>query len=227
MGKLYLVSTPIGNLKDITFRAKEILLKGDIILAEDTRKTGQMLLKLGQRKGKLVSYFQENEEKRIPQIITWLKQGKEICLVSNSGTPLLSDPGYKLVKEALRQGLTVIPLPGASALLAGLVASGFPIDRFVFLGFLPKRGGRKKKLLKEAVKSKSIPVIVFYESPKRLIKTLEVIKELFSNPSLVIAKEMTKKFEEFIRGNLDQILLELKKRKKIKGEVTVILKQNE
>jgi len=223
-GKLYLISTPIGNLGDITIRAKKVLGQVDLILAEDTRKTNQLLSRLGITKKKLVSYYQENETKRIPVIVGWLQEGKNIGLVSNAGTPLLADPGYKLVREVAARGFPVEAIPGPSALLTALVVSGFPPDHFVFLGFLPKRAGRKKKLLSQLAKidHKLIPTVVFYEAPTRLLKTLAIIKELFGNVRLAVCRELTKKFEEVIRGRLDQILLELEKKEKIKGEVTVV-----
>ncbi len=223
-GTLYLVSTPIGNLDDITIRAKKILSEVDLILAEDTKKTGRMLIKFGPRKGRLISFYQENEEKRVPKVIDWLGQGKTLALVSNAGTPLLSDPGYKLVREVINQGFQVIPVPGASALLSALIASGFSSNHFVFLGFLPKRDGRKERLLREVmgINRKLIPTVVFYEAPTRVIKSLEIIKNLFGNIPVVIAQEITKIHERFIRGNIDKILLELKEEKKIKGELTVV-----
>lgn len=223
-GKLYLVSTPIGNLNDITIRAKKVLTQVDLILAEDTRRTNQLLLRLGITNKRVVSYYQDNEAKRIPAIITWLQEGKSIALVSNAGTPLLADPGYKLVREVIGRGLAVEVIPGPSALLTALIISGFPPDHFIFLGFLPKRVGRKKKLLKQLLKidHKLIPTVVFYEAPTRLLKTLAVIKELFGNVRLAVCRELTKKFEEVIRGRLDEVLVELERRGKIKGEITVV-----
>lgn len=220
MASLYLVSTPIGNLNDISLRAKEILARTDIILAEDTRKTARMLKKLEINYHRLVSYYEENETKRIPEAINWLNQGKDVSLVSNSGTPLLSDPGYRLIKETINRGFRVIPIPGASALLSALVISGLPMNRFVFLGFLPKKEGKKRELFRGLEEAKTI---VFYESPKRIIKSLRIIKEVVGNVSLALCRELTKIHEEAIRGNISQVLLELKKEKAIKGEITVVL----
>ncbi len=225
MSKLYLVSTPIGNLDDITLRAKKVLAQVDLILAEDTRKTNYLLSRLGiSGEPKLISYYQENEVRRIPLVIDFLEKGKNVALVSNAGTPLLADPGYKLVKEVLARGFELEVVPGPSAFLTALIASGFPPDHFVFLGFLPKRVGRKRKLLKQLIKldHRLIPTVVFYEAPTRLLKTLVVIRELFGNVRLAVCRELTKKFEEVIRGRLDEILLELNQRKKIKGEITVV-----
>ena len=223
-GKLYLIATPIGNLDDITFRAKKTLGQVDLVLAEDTRRTKQLLTYLGLTQKRLISYYQENETKRLAKIISWLQKGKIVGLVSNAGTPLLADPGYKLVREVIARGFAVEAIPGPSALLTALVVSGFPPDHFVFLGFLPKRMGRKRKLLQQLSKinQKLIPTVVFYEAPTRLLKTLALMKELFGNIRVAVCRELTKKFEEVIRGRLEEVLLELKGRKVIKGEITVV-----
>lgn len=221
MGKLYIVSTPIGNLKDISLRAIEILNKVDIILAEDTRKTSGLLKKSVTNKARLVSYFEGNEEKKIPQVISWLKDGQELALISSAGTPLVSDPGFKLVRECVRQGIKIVPIPGSSAVLTLLTVSGLPTDKFVFLGFLPKKKNKKERWLKKALKTKY--TVIFYESHFRILKTLEMLK-LFRfgrELKIVIGREMTKKFEEFLRGSPEEILSMLKG-KKIKGELTVI-----
>jgi len=224
-GILYLISTPIGNLDDITIRSKKILSELDVILAEDTRKTNQMLLSHGIKAKKMISYFEENEINRVPEVIELLNQGKKVGLVSNAGTPLISDPGFKLVKQAIKKGVKVVPIPGASALISALISSGFHSDHFIFLGFLPKKMGKKKKLLDEAAKlsSKLIPTICFYEAPSRLIKTLNLVKEIFGDIKISIGREMTKMHEEFIRGKIDDVLINLRKRDKLKGEVTVVL----
>jgi len=227
-GALFLVATPIGNLEDLSPRAKRTLSESEIVLAEDTRKTGQMLKALKtDRVGKLVSYYQENELARIPEVVSWLKQGENVSLVSNAGTPLISDPGYRLVQEAIRQGFKIVPIPGPSALLTALIASGLPCDRFIFLGFLPKRVGRKKKVFSELAGMKQLNTVVFYESPNRLSITLVIIKELFGNVPVVVGREMTKLYEQFVRGDLDQVALTLEKDKAIKGEVTVVFRFNQ
>ena len=220
---LYIVATSIGNLQDITLRAIEILKNVDIIACEDTRKTGLLLQKLKiARRGKLVSYYEENEEKRIPQLINELKNGKSVALVSNAGTPTISDPGFKLVRECIAQNIKVIPIPGPSASLAALVASGFPPDKFLFLGYLPKRDLRRKKLL-EKVKKISFPcILILFESPKRVIKLLNEIQLIFGDVDLVLARELTKVFEEFLRGKPTE-LLKILEEKPPKGEVTVLL----
>ena len=196
MGILYLVSTPIGNRADISLRALETLKKTEILLCEDTRKT-KMLLEFYEIFGpQLVSYYEPVEEAKIPQVIEWLKDGKIISLVSNAGTPLISDPGFKLVRECVRQKIKVEAIPGASALLAALTISGLPTDKFTFLGFLPKKDGKKEKLLKE-IKYTTIA----YESPYRLVKTLEMLNKLMAEAEVVICRELTKKFEETLRAN--------------------------
>ncbi|MCG2685946.1 16S rRNA (cytidine(1402)-2'-O)-methyltransferase, partial [Candidatus Parcubacteria bacterium] len=148
MGTLYLVSTPIGNLKDITLRALEVLKSVDLVLCEDTRKTG-FLLSHYKIKNRLLSYFEHNEARRIPEVIAKLKEGQDTALVSNAGTPTISDPGFKLVRQCLAEGIRVCPIPGASAILAALVASGLPTDKFTFLGFLPRKKGPLAKLLQQ------------------------------------------------------------------------------
>lgn len=229
MGILYIVSTPIGNRQDITLRAVDVLFNVEVILCEDTRKTKNLLNFYWQKSGpvkmpRLVSFYEENERERTAQVIDWLKQGKKIALVSNAGTPLISDPGFKLVRECVRQGIEVSPIPGASALLAGLVVSGLPINNFIFLGFLPKKSGKKKHLFEELKLILSIKAmtIVFYESPYRILKTIQLIKEYFPDSEMVIARELTKKFEELIRGVPGELLRQWQD-KKIKGELVVML----
>ena len=196
MGILYLVSTPIGNRADISLRALETLKKTEILLCEDTRKT-KMLLEFYEIFGpQLVSYYEPVEEAKIPQVIEWLKDGKIISLVSNAGTPLISDPGFKLVRECVRQKIKVEAIPGASALLAALTISGLPTDKFTFLGFLPKKDGKKEKLLKE-IKYTTIA----YESPYRLVKTLEMLNKLMAEAEVVICRELTKSLKKLCGAN--------------------------
>jgi len=222
-GVLYIVSTPIGNLQDITLRAIEILKSVDIIACEDTRKTGVFLQNLKiPRMGELISYYEENEAKRIPQLISELKSGKSIALVSNAGTPTISDPGFKLVRECIAQNIKVIPIPGPSASLSALTASGFPPDKFLFLGYLPKKDLRRKKLL-EMVKKIPFPcTLIIFESPKRVIKLLNEVKLIFGEVDLVLARELTKVFEEFLRGKPTEFLKVFEKNPP-KGEITVLL----
>lgn len=218
-GVLYIVSTPIGNLRDITLRAIDVLSAVDMIACEDTRRT-QILLKRYEIKKPLLSYFEYNKLKRIDLIISSLKEGKSIALVSDAGTPGISDPGASLIKKAIDQGLKVEAIPGASALLTALTVSGVPIHKFTYVGFLPvKSGARKKALLQLKAEEKTT---VIYESPHRLIKTLLAIKEVFGNSNIVIAREMTKKFEEILRTNVGAAISYFEE-KKPKGEFVIII----
>ena len=226
-GKLYLVATPIGNLKDISYRAKEVLHHADVVLAEDTRIARKLLQSLEIEGKRLFSYYQDNELRRLPQVLTWLKQGKSVALVSNAGTPLLADPGFKLVREVLSQGGKIESIPGPSAFLLALTLSGFPPDRFVFFGFLPKRGGRKKRLFQQWAKMEAryFPTAIFYEGPTRLRKTLELLEDVFPQAEVALCWELTKKFERIIRGSLKEVLEKMRTAGKMKGEVTVVIKR--
>ena len=200
MGTLYIVATPLGNMEDITLRAIRILGEVEIIACEDTRKTGLLLVKLGlKNERRLISYYEENEQRRIPQIVNFLKEDKSVALVSNAGTPTISDPGYKLVRECLNQGIQVESIPGASSVLAALTVSGLPTDRFLFLGFLPKKTGKRQKVFQSLPKETTI---IFFESPFRLLKTLNEIKDLFGDIDVVICRELTKVFEEIRREKI-------------------------
>ncbi|MCR4663433.1 MAG: 16S rRNA (cytidine(1402)-2'-O)-methyltransferase [Endomicrobiaceae bacterium] len=217
---LFVVPTPIGNLEDITLRAIRILQEVDTIVCEDTRQTIKLLSHLKISKP-LISFYTQNQLKRIPQIISMLENGKNIALVSDCGTPAISDPGYYLIKEAIDKNITVVPLPGACALITSLVGSGLTTDSFVFLGFLKKKTGKMKKELEQA---KSVrKTIVFYESPHRILKTLEICKEVFDEQTkVVLARELTKKFEEFIRGTIKEVSEEMSNRE-ILGEFIVLI----
>lgn len=217
---LYIVPTPIGNLEDITLRAVRILQEVDTIVCEDTRQTIKLLSHLKISKP-LISFYTQNQLKRIPQIISILKDGKNIALVSDCGTPAVSDPGYYLIKEALENNINVVPLPGPCALITAVIASGLPTDSFIFLGFLKRKTGKMRKELEE-VKSLE-KTIIFYESPHRILKTLETCKEVFGeNANVVLARELTKKFEEFIRGSLKEVAEQMQKRE-ILGEFVVMI----
>lgn len=222
-GILFVVPTPIGNLEDITLRAIRILQEVDTIVCEDTRQTIKLLSHLKISKP-LVSFYTQNQLKRIPQIISMLDSGKNIALVSDCGTPSISDPGYYLIKEALDNEIKVVPLPGACALITSLVGSGLTTDSFIFLGFLRRKTGKMKKELEQAkILGKTI---VFYESPHRILKTLEVCKEIFGEQvKVVLARELTKKFEEFIRGSICDVISVLQSRK-ILGEFVVLIEQS-
>jgi len=217
---LYIVSTPIGNLQDITFRAIETLNQSDIILAEDTRRTFILLNHYNIENKKLTSFNDFNKEKKSNYIINELKQNKNISIVSDSGTPGISDPGFYLVRECVRNNIQVIPIPGPTAAISALVSSGFPTDSFVFYGFIPKKEKAKTDFFNE-IKNNSKTTII-YESPYRLIKTLRVMAEIMPDKEICIARELTKKFEEFIRGNTKDIYEKLKD-KVIKGEITIVL----
>lgn len=223
MGTLFIVSTPIGNLEDITLRAKRILSKVEIIACEDTRKTGNLLKQLSISRPQLLSYYEENELKRIPQIIKLLKEGKNVALVSNAGTPTLSDPGFKLVRECIRQGIKVEAIPGASAILTALVSSGLPTDKFLFLGYLPKKQGKRTKLLKNIATMNRITVmtIVIFLSPHRLVQELADIKQIFGDIEIVICRELTKVHEEIRREKISQSITHFEKVKP-KGEFTLL-----
>lgn len=220
---LFVVPTPIGNLEDITLRAIRIFQEVDTIVCEDTRQTVKLLSHLKISKS-LISFYTQNQLKRIPQIISMLENGKNIALVSDCGTPAISDPGYYLIKEAIDKNINVVPLPGACALITALVGSGLTPDSFVFLGFLKKKTGKMKKELEQAKLLQK--TIVFYESPHRILKTLETCKNVFCEQTqIVLARELTKKFEEFIRGTIKEVSDEMINRE-ILGEFIVLIEPN-
>ncbi|KKR68340.1 MAG: Ribosomal RNA small subunit methyltransferase I [Microgenomates group bacterium GW2011_GWA2_40_6] len=209
---LYIISTPIGNLGDITLRAIETLEMVDILLCEDTRKTGILLKELKIKNNiKLVSFYDEVERQKIPQVIEWLKEGLEVGLVTNAGTPLLSDPGWLLVKKCQELGLKYTAIPGASAVINALILSGLPMQRFSFLGFLPKKDRERKKILEKYKMVEGVKVV--YESPNRLEKLVGEIKETYGKEVQIrICREMTKKFEE-VKNGMDG---------DVRGEVVVV-----
>lgn len=218
-GKLYLVPTPIGNLSDITLRALEVLREADVILAEDTRTSGK-LLKHYQVGTPMRSFHMHNEHKVVDQVVGELAAGATLALISDAGTPGISDPGFLLVRECLKSGVAVECLPGATALIPALVNSGLPSDRFVFEGFLPVKKGRKTRLDQLAGETRTM---VFYESPHKLLKTLEHFIEVFGPERQVsVSRELTKLYEETIRGSLEEVLNHFKGRAP-KGELVVVL----
>ena len=219
MGILYIVSTPIGNLGDISLRAIETLQKVDLILAEDTRKTGTLLKSLKIKKN-LLSFYEHNESARIPQVIDFLKKGQNLALVSDAGTPTISDPGFKLIREAITQGLKIESIPGASAALAALVVSGLPTDKFIFLGYLPKKQGKATKIIKQIADLDF--TIILFESPKRLLRNLKLLKDLLGNKSTVVARELTKLHEEYLRGDIEEIIEHFENNPS-RGEITLII----
>ena len=201
-GTLFIVSTPIGNLADITFRAVETLKTVSFIAAEDTRRT-RKLLNHFDIKTKLISYYEHNRFARIPQILQHLESGKDVAVVTDAGTPGVSDPAYKLIRSVIQVDVRVEPIPGPSAFLTALVASGLPTDRFLFVGFLPPKKGRRKKLSDLASYEATL---IFYENPKRVVKTLSDIITILGDRPAVVGRELTKVHEEIIRGTISELL---------------------
>jgi len=218
-GVLYVVATPIGNLEDITLRALRVLKEVNRIAAEDTRHTQTLLNHYGITTP-LTSYHEHNERSKVRSLIERLARGENIALVSDAGTPAISDPGYRLVGAAIRENLTVVPIPGASAALAVLSASGLPSDRFAFDGFLPAAKQERKNKL-QALKGET-RTMIFYEAPHRLKESLEDLRQIFGDRELSIGREMSKLHEEFLRGAVSAVLLQLAERD-VKGELTLIV----
>jgi 16S rRNA (cytidine1402-2'-O)-methyltransferase len=218
-GMLYLVATPIGNLEDITLRALRVLQEVDLIATEDTRRT-RILLNHYQIDKPLTSLYDHNEVQKAPALIQRLQEGASIALVSEAGTPLISDPGYRLVQRAIGHGITVIPIPGASAVIAALIVAGLPTDRFVFEGFLPKKPGKRRRRL-EALEDEP-RTLIFYESPRRVHDLLSDMQLLWGDRRVVVGRELTKKFEEVLRGRITEVQAQLKRRPPL-GEVTLVV----
>ncbi len=216
---LYLVATPIGNLEDITLRALRVLRECDVVAAEDTRRTGQ-LLKHFEISKPLLSYFQFNEARRSEEIIERLRRGEKVALATDAGSPGISDPGERVVKAAIAAGFRVEAVPGACALVAALTASGLPTDEFHFIGFLPHKSGQRRNQL-EALKTFA-GTLVLYESPYRIEKLLVELSEVFPKRQVVLARELTKRFEEFLRGTPAE-LLAIKQKRSLKGEFVVMV----
>jgi 16S rRNA (cytidine1402-2'-O)-methyltransferase len=217
-GKLYLVSTPIGNLKDITFRAIDVLSSVDLIAAEDTRHAA-ILLKHYDISTPTTSFFDFNKEKKTAGLIKKLLQGQSIAVISDAGTPGISDPAFYIVREAIREGIPVEAIPGATAFVPALITSGLPTDRFVFEGFLPSKKGRQKRLQQLSEEKRTI---IIYESPKKILKTLADLRQYFGNRRISIARELTKKFEQIYRGSLEEIC-ENADLLKLKGEFVIVV----
>jgi 16S rRNA (cytidine1402-2'-O)-methyltransferase len=218
-GTLYLVATPIGNLEDITLRALRVLRECDVVAAEDTRHSGQLLKHFGISKP-LLSYFQFNEAKRSEEIIERLRRGEKVALVTDAGSPGISDPGERVVRAAIGAGMRVESVPGACALIAGLTSSGLATDEFHFVGFLPHKSGQRRNKL-ESLKA-TAGTLVLYESPYRIQKLLGELVEIFPDREVVFARELTKKFEEYLRGKPYE-LLEIAKKRSLKGEFVVLV----
>lgn len=220
-GILYVVATPIGNKEDITLRALNTLREVDLILAEDTRKTGRFLAQYD-IKNRMVSYHEHNENKRTPVLVEKLKKGVSMALVSDAGTPTVSDPGYILIHEAIASNIHVVPIPGVSAAITALSVSGLPSDSFIFIGFTSKKKTIRMNQLHTL--SKEIRTLIFYESPKRILSFLEDIADVFGKDrQVVFSREMTKMHEEFIRGSVSELVDLLKKRSTIKGECVLVV----
>jgi 16S rRNA (cytidine1402-2'-O)-methyltransferase len=218
-GRLYVVATPIGNLEDISLRALRILKEADVIACEDTRQTQKLLSHFDIPK-RLVSYHEHNEITCAAELVIELEQGAKVALVSDAGTPAISDPGYRLVSLCLRHGIEVVPVPGASAFVAALAASGMPVSEFIFVGFLPARPTARRKALRDlATEPRTVAI---YEAPHRLLDTLEDALEILGNRPAVIARELTKAYEEFQRGHIEDLLAAAQK-KAPRGEITLLI----
>jgi 16S rRNA (cytidine1402-2'-O)-methyltransferase len=220
MSTLYVVATPIGNLEDMTFRAVRILREVDWIACEDTRETRKLLDHFGIDKP-TISYHDHNEMERAKELSARLQQGESGALVSDAGVPLVSDPGYRLVRAAVEAGISVQPIPGPSASLTALSASGLPTDSFHFMGFLPARSGQRQHLLETLRNEKS--TLIFYEAPHRILDTLDDVDRILGQRPVVLARELTKIHEEFLRGTAGEIRAQLEKRESIRGEITLLI----
>jgi|UniRef100_A0A7C2V4M5 16S rRNA (cytidine1402-2'-O)-methyltransferase len=219
MGKLYVVATPIGNLKDITLRALEVLREVNFIACEDTRRTLILLNHYNIKDKKLISYYEPKESVQVPKVLKLLEK-EDVALVSDAGMPSISDPGYRLIKACVEKGIPVEVIPGPSAVLTALVGSGLPTDRFAFLGFLPRKGLEK---FFEEVKTYADTTLIAFESPNRLVKSLQDMEKVYGGEVQVcVARELTKVHEEYIRGKLKDVLEDLQKRPEIKGEVVLL-----
>ena len=217
---LYIVATPIGNLGDISLRALETLRAVDVVASEDTRKTGIMLKHFEISKPQ-VSFYEQNEQKHLPRLIGMLKEGKDVALVSNAGTPGVSDPGFTLVRAALEEGIAVTAVPGPSALIMALVLSGLPVHAFTFRGFPPRKSGARRNFL--AIDEASPHTLIFYESPYRLVDFLKDALAVYGDRPAAVANDLTKKFEAITRGPLSELIERFGKEEKLLGEYTVVI----
>jgi 16S rRNA (cytidine1402-2'-O)-methyltransferase len=219
-GTLYLVATPIGNLEDITFRAVRLLQEADVIACEDTRQTRKLLDRYGIAKP-TISYHEHNEAERAPELTAKLLEGTTVALVSDAGTPLISDPGYRLVRAAIDAGIRVEAVPGACAVATALAASGLATDGFYFGGFLPAKSGQRLRVL-EALKGETA-TLIFYEAPHRIVETLAAVGQALGERPVVVARELTKMHEEYLRGTASEVRAALEARESVKGEITLLI----
>jgi 16S rRNA (cytidine1402-2'-O)-methyltransferase len=217
---LHVVATPIGNLEDLTLRALRVLREADLVACEDTRRTGALLRAHGITTP-TTSYFEHNERWKGGQILAALRSGRSVALVSDAGTPGISDPGYRLVRDARAEGLPVVPVPGPSAAVAALSVSGLPTDRFLFVGFLPARPGPRRRALEELAGVR--PTLVFYESPIRILAALEVMADVLGDREAFLCREATKVHEEYVRGPLLEIRKRLATRRSVRGEIVLVV----
>ena len=234
MGTLLIVATPIGNLKDITINALEMLSHAELVACEDTRRTGQLLSSLEERypeffkrhvnKPRLISYYDQNELQRIPEILGLLQNGQDVVLVSDAGTPLISDPGFKLVRECMQASIRVVTAPGPSSVTAALTLSGLPTDKFLFLGYPPQKSGHRKTLYKNIGRSWEVfqTTVVLFEAPHKLLKTLSEIRSALGDINVVLMREVTKIHEERLEGKISEIALRFQKQSP-RGEFVLLL----
>jgi 16S rRNA (cytidine1402-2'-O)-methyltransferase len=219
-GTLFIVATPIGNLEDITYRAVRILKEADLIACEDTRHTRRLLSHFGIETPS-ISYHEHNENERAEDLLNRLNSGRNVALVSDAGTPLISDPGYRIVQRAAAASIRISPVPGPVALIAALSASGLPTDSFYFGGFLPSKPLQRRKSLEAA--SEFECTVIFYEAPHRIRQALEDVRAIFGDTKIVLTRELTKLHEEFIRGSAATVLTELQSRPEVRGELTLLI----
>ncbi len=219
-GQLYIVATPIGNLEDITYRAVRILKEADLIACEDTRQTRKLLDHYGIAKP-TVSYHEHNEAERAADLVERMRAGAAVAVVSDAGVPLVSDPGYRLVRAAVEAGIPVTPIPGPSAVLAALAASGLPTDAFHFAGFLPAKPARRAKTLETLAHEPA--TLIFFEAPHRAVEALRAIEEALGPRPVVVARELTKLHEEFLRGTASEVRAQMESREAVKGEITILV----
>jgi 16S rRNA (cytidine1402-2'-O)-methyltransferase len=220
LGTLYVVATPLGNLGDLSPRALRVLREASLVACEDTRRTGQLLALHG-LKTPTTSFFEHNERRKGERILSALRTGHDVALVSDAGTPGISDPGYRLVRDARAEGLPVVPIPGPSAAIAALSVSGLPTDRFRFVGFMPAKAGARRKSLLELAADRD--TLVFYESPLRVVAFLEDALRAFGDRDAFLCREATKVHEEYVRGRLRELLADLRARDRVRGEIVLVV----